>query len=341
VAEVRHSAECSPSRSRRLPRRKRPRFGSLGLALLASLCALAIFATSALAAPVNGEKACAPFKLKGPNNCNAPLTSGVTIMSESGGICTAGPLAIPSNEPAKKEKTYLLTAGHCIANGATEGEEYESESQRYPGGRPGAPRELANPNCEAGRIEGGKPVEPWKGERWFAFNKAGVGIEIGRAGSYAYTNTDDYGQICITNPAWASGEKNRPFWAVTAEWNKPEERFLVKGQKEPALKETVCHEGQTTGHSCGTITLAPVPGTSFIKAEGGGVFSEPGDSGGPWYYLEANLEVLMEGIHSHVVIGQTAINQPRYYENLKPALAGLGKLNGFGMELLTTKNEVR
>jgi hypothetical protein len=37
----------------------------------------------------------------------------------------------------------------------------------------------------------------------------------------------------------------------------------------------------------------------------------------------------------------TAVNQPRYYESLKPALEGLGKLNGFGIELLSTKNEVR
>lgn len=335
----------STSMHRRSPRRPlrptRLRFGFLGLSMLACLCALGIFATAVVAAPVNGEKACLPFILKGPNNCDKPLTSGVTIESESRGICTAGPMAIPSQEPAKKEKTYLLTAGHCIANGGAEGEEYESERQRYPGGRPGAPPELANPNCEAGRIENGRPVEPWKGEKWYAFNKAGVKIEIGRAGSYAYTNTDDYGQICITNPEWASGEEKRPFWAVIAEWNKPEERFLVKGQKEPALNETVCHEGQTTGHSCGQISAAPVAGTNFIKAEMGGVFSEKGDSGGPWYYPEANFEVLMEGIHSHVLIGMTAINQPRYYESLKPALEGLGRLNGFGMELLSTKNEVR
>jgi hypothetical protein len=49
----------------------------------------------------------------------------------------------------------------------------------------------------------------------------------------------------------------------------------------------------------------------------------------------------MEGIHSHVLIGMTAVNQPRCYESLKPALEGLGRLNGFGMELLSTKNEVR
>jgi hypothetical protein len=64
----------------------------------------------------------------------------------------------------------------------------------------------------------------------------------------------------------------------------------VKGQKEPALNETVCHERQTTGHSCGKISAAPVAGTNFIKAEMGGVFSEKGDSGGPWYYAEANFE---------------------------------------------------
>jgi hypothetical protein len=289
----------------------------------------------AVAAPVNGEKACLPFKLKGPNNCNAPLTSGVTIETENGGRCTAGPLAIPSKEPAKKEKTYLLTAGHCIANGGFAGEEYLSETERYPWIVGDPPLELANPKCEAGT-----PREPWKGEKWFALIGKGK-IEIGRAGSYAYTNTDDYGEICITNPEWASGEKNRPFWAVTAEWNQPEERFLVKEEKEPEVGEIVCHEGQTTGHSCGAIIFAPVLGTNFIKVQGGGVFSEPGDSGGPWYFLEANREVLMEGIHSHVVMGETAINQPRYFESLKPALAGLSKLNGFGMELLTTKNEVR
>ena len=85
----------------------------------------------------------------------------------------------------------------------------------------------------------------------------------------------------------------------------------MKGQKEPTLNETVCHEGQTSGHSCGEITAAPVLGTNFIKAQGGGVFSEPGDSGGPWYYPEANLEVLMMSLFGLMVWVPSFFIEPR------------------------------
>lgn len=287
--------------------------------------------------PVNGEKACERTIPKGPSNCEKPLTSGVTIESEKGGICTAGPLAIPNKEPEKKERTYLLTAGHCIATGGPEPE----GNYLYPGYQRGAPERLANPNCLVGGM-----MEPWKGERWFAFTKAAplVPVEIGRAGSYVYNDTDDYGEICITNPAWMTGAKKDPLWAVIAEWNSPEERFHVNSLKAPELGEESCHEGQTSGHSCGDITEVPVelPGppvvvTNFVRVENGEVFSEKGDSGGPWYEHEAGGEgaVEMEGIHSHVIMGKTAVGEARFFEDLTPAL------NGLGLELLTTANEVR
>lgn len=286
--------------------------------------------------PTDGEKGCAAFVAEGPNSCEKPLTSGVTIESKAKGKCTAGPLAIPNKEPEKKEKTYLLTAGHCIANGSSEGELYLYPSgSRNPGGRAGAVQELANPKCEAG-----KEGEPWKGEEWFAL-KAGVPVLIGRAGSWRYNNKEDFGEICITNQAWMTGAKKVPLWAVTAEWDKPGQRFFVEGLHEPGLHGESCLEGQRTGHQCGEITEVPVGATSFVKVEKGTVKSLQGDSGGPWYERASGGLAFMEGIHSHVLELHVAEGEPRYFQKLKPALEGLGVLNGFGMELLTTANEVR
>lgn len=282
--------------------------------------------------PANGEgNVCERTAPEGPSDCNAPLTSGVTIESKSGKLCTAGPLAIPNKEPGKKEKTYLLTAGHCIANGGPEGEEEWESTGRYPGGRGGAPETLKNPECKAGGT-----TKPWEGEVWSAYPKgAVVAVEIGKAGSYVYTNNDDYGEICIENEAWMTGAKKVPLWAVTAEWNKPKERFLVTGEAASNAKEEACLEGQRTGHQCGEITEASVGATNFVKVEKGEVKTKSGDSGGPWYTLKANGEALTRGIHTHVLERKVGEGEARFYENLKPALKGLE------LELLTTNNEVR
>lgn len=56
------------------------------------------------------ETKCKIFTTANLAYCDKPITPGVTI--KAGAFCTAGPLVIPA---ADKAKTYLLTAGHCLA----------------------------------------------------------------------------------------------------------------------------------------------------------------------------------------------------------------------------------
>jgi len=56
------------------------------------------------------ETKCKVFLVADKAYCDKPITPGVTL--KAGAFCTAGPLVIPA---ADKVKTYLLTAGHCLA----------------------------------------------------------------------------------------------------------------------------------------------------------------------------------------------------------------------------------
>jgi hypothetical protein len=204
--------------------------------------------------------------------CDPSITSSVRIQEKNANGCTAGPIGIPL---ANRLERVLLTAGHCIENG------------------------------------GGV------GEKWRAFNKAGVESVVGPA--QAFTNggaegakKGDYGSILI-EPAWQTGKVNNPVFAVTAEWKKMAEKkektsYPVKGERAPVVKNTNCHEGQTSGETCGEITLLNVTlviGAKFIEGlvedSGENLLGEGGDSGGPWLFIEANQEALMEGLHEGFV----------------------------------------
>jgi hypothetical protein len=228
------------------------------------------------------------------------------------GYCTAGPLAVTAN----KKKRYVLTAGHCI-NGET--------------------------------------------EHWFAINTKGEEGLIGPAREFSFgvnggekgateckgkCDGGDYGELEIEQSgSWNRAVFNNPVFAVTAEWKKAGEiSYPVKGERAPATSMTSCHEGQTSGESCGKInqvnvTLSYVTGcellteskmgekyfsseptclnfesvggegtwerksyvvTGLVKVEAARpeFFAEKGDSGGPFLFIEANNEALMEGIYS-------------------------------------------
>ena len=158
--------------------------------------------------------------------CNPSITSGATL-TEGNFLCTAGPLAIPL---ANKKQRVLLTAGHCIE--------------------------------EAGQL-------------WEAFNKAGLNSVIGPALEFSNgapvgtvaeglkatecggkCDGGDYADIRI-EPRWQTGKANDPVFAVTAEW-KPKgpggaASYPVIGKLPPIAKTLSCHEGQTSGQSCGKI----------------------------------------------------------------------------------------
>lgn len=257
--------------------------------VLAFVLSVTFTLTSDAEAPTNGEPKCGQFTFGGivgvfgesSNVCEPPITSGVTIVSESG-ICTAGPLAFSKTEATKYR---LLTAGHCVRfGGDVEGGMSQSE-----------PPIGVNPECKA------KPGEPHTGEKWYSFKPGPLKeqILIGKSGSYADNAKEDYGEICIENKEWMKAAPNE-IWAVTARWDVPEEkRFLVNGEKTPAVTEESCHEGQTTGHSCGEVSEMPVAGTKFFSVVPTAALllrGKQGDSGGPCYWQEPSKEVLMEGI---------------------------------------------
>jgi hypothetical protein len=172
------------------------------------------------------------------------------------------------------------------------------------------------------------------GDSWFALNRNKEKGEIGKAVESTNNKQADFGEITIDQPgAWAE-EGNDPVFADTAEWKRTENKsYPVKGEREAVVGNTTCHEGQTTGESCGQIKAVKVEGTGTEGlVETKGADGEAGDSGGPWLFIEKNNEARMEGTH---VGGSSGKKVTLYYEPLKTTL------NALSLELLTTANEVR
>lgn len=198
-----------------------------------------------------------------------------------------------------KNETYVLTAGHCMEK---------------PGGI---------------------------GSKWFAFNRAGTKAEIGPAVEWVNATKADVGAIRIANTSWQTGNSKDPVLAVTAEWTKEareqEVSYPVIGERAPMQGATSCHEGQTSGQSCGPIMTVGVAATfEGILTEGLvevlGATSGGGDSGGPWMFINGSKSALMEGVHKGAGASEL------YFVPLILAYRALTKLN---LELLTTANENR
>jgi hypothetical protein len=196
---------------------------------------------------------------------------------------------------ADKSETTLLTAGHCIKSG------------------------------------GGV------GEIWYAFNYEGMRQKIGTAKSLIENTEGDYGAIQVEQSGYWVNSGNPPVYALTAEWKQKEEKsYPVKGERTPIVSKQInCHEGQSTGESCGSTSALNVT-VAFPGVTVGGLVEEmgatgkKGDSGGPWLFVEENKEALMEGTH----VGELG-NGNLVYEPLSTIT------NALNLELLTTANEVR
>lgn len=187
-----------------------------------------------------------------------------------------------------------------------------------------------------------------KGEVWNAWNKAGVESKIGTAETFNFNLEGDYGEIPIElTGSWSFGGTT-PVFAVTAQWLANEESsWPVKGVKKPKTGEVSCHDGQTSGGSCGTVvaesveanylqkgTDAKVKVDGLVEIIGQSLVVEGGDSGGPVYFIEGTPKtVMMEGILSGARGGQERNPGKVLSQPLEPVLS---KLN---VELLTTANE--
>ncbi len=197
-------------------------------------------------------------------NCDPSITSGASIFKAKEELCSAGPLAIN----AKKERV-MLTAGHCI----------------------------------------GKLAEVWS-----ALNTAKEEKAIGPVQAFVNgiegEKIGDFAELLI-EATFQTGKPSQPVFAVTGEWkqmNKKGEKrsYPVKGKRVPSVGTEACHVGMTSGESCGEIksinfTTEGVEGFITVKEPEKPkeqLISEGGDSGGPWIFIEANNEALMEGVHS-------------------------------------------
>jgi hypothetical protein len=180
-------------------------------------------------------------------------------------------------------------------------------------------------------------------ETWYAFNRAGTKEAIGPAAEVVFPTKADVGAIKIDNPGYWVNSGKDPVFADTAEWTKNSETsYPVAGERLPVAGNTDCHEGQTSGQSCGMITAVGVTGdfgeegTTENLVEIEGAISEGGDSGGPWLFITTKAnEALMEGMH----VGKGVLTKDRiFYEPLTTAFK---ELKGLNLELLTTSNENR
>lgn len=183
------------------------------------------------------------------------------------------------------------------------------------------------------------------GSSWIALPKEGEEKYIGKAGTFVFNTTGDFGKIKV-EPAgkiepsgyWLTGEEKRPAYAVTARWSKKEGKsYPVVGQQVPTVGATTCHQGQTTGEKCGKIEATEVLVGVNHKGEEVEVdelvkttaVAAGGDSGGPYMGITAEGKIYIEGTH---VAGNAAFS---YFEPISTSLKELG------LELLTTDNELR
>jgi hypothetical protein len=209
---------------------------------------------------------------------------------------------------ANRRETYLLTAGHCIKNGGAE---------------------------------------------WNAFNQAGEKKRLGNEGKWEFDGGGDFGDIFVepkTAPAeggyWANFG-NPPTFAVMARWGKMGEEIsqpVVGESGPPIVGTTSCHEGQTSGESCGEIKATGQSLTyegetvkGLVKMEGAMLKGQVGDSGGPWFAPGELNEVYMKGIFVATAAGNEKVG---YFEPLETIYKQYAK-EGQPLELLTTKNEAR
>jgi hypothetical protein len=236
--------------------------------------------------------------------CEKTLTSGVSIAigpETKQILCTAGPMVIPR---ASKGERYLLTAGHCIGS-------YGSTTITR--------------------------------SKWYAFNTKKEGKEVGPALEFINATKGDVGLIQINNfqnsGYWVESGAD-PVTASTAEWGtkRPEVKWVVAGERAPMTGNTSCHEGQTSGQSCGivskTMTTIVTSGTKeeLTEVKGTELRGEEGDSGGPFLEIltKSNNEAVMEG----TLVGG-AETGPLYYEPLSKIYSLLPR----NLELLTKGNE--
>lgn len=261
---------------------------------------------------VEAQARCVKFE-KTKAFCDPTIVGGVSIdgevVAEKRSTCTGGPAVIQA-EPATTAdatKTYILTAGHCIAKDGGTGKKWFAYN---------------------------KEGEP-KGEN-----------EIGTSITYLNAETD-VGVIEVTTKYWAKAEDPPvapviASWNKAAESNV----FPVVEKRTPVKDTNSCISGQMTGTACGkiiktdqTIEVEKVVTKNLIEVEG--VTTEQGDSGAPWFaekqFKEATPTGYVEGTH----VGTKGETGNPVFQSLDTSFAELKKLKSLNLKLLTETNKIR
>ncbi len=211
--------------------------------------------------PLAGDLTSCYYKKEGAKKtnkayCEKQITSGVLLENENTGQeCTAGPMLI------KGVTTYVLTSGHCGAEGATFKSRYANLLSNTPLGK--AKNVVYGGEASASDFEEIEVEPPGAGKFW-------------------------------------TGPLPDPITADMAQWTKEGvemDSVRVDGEGKSILGETNCHEGEASGHQCGMVTKVVVNAGNEEELVEDTALGEAGDSGGPWYFTPmGTTEVYMQGV---------------------------------------------
>jgi hypothetical protein len=294
-------------------------------AAASSVRTLVTIAPSAERAVPAAKTECAKFK-ESEAYCNPSITGGVSIGSKI--VCVEdvpeNAEGFPTEAACKERKT------------APKGGKWLRETGLCSAGPIGIPE-----NSKKGRVLLTAGHCGSEGEVWLSYEKKGEKEEkIGTAGAFVWEKGGDYGEIPIEAGGFWTLPGVSPTKAVTAAWKANEESsWPIAGEVEQMVGMTTCHDGQTTGGSCGTIinrntnpTYGGIEVQKLVEIEGANLKINFGDSGGPAFQEEAAAkEVHVEGM----VVAFIENSNPRvgWYQPIKPVLEKLK------LTLLTKNNE--
>jgi len=244
--------------------------------------------------------------------CDPPFVSGVSTRSKLIGgqpeRCSAGPLVVREDRStaATATETFMVTAGHCIANGGGNAEPWFSKN-----------------NAKTKEEELGKAFEH----------------------RLAGTGGADVGVIRIDNNYWTT-KQDPPIPPSHAEWNGTKETkpVPITEAQNPSKGVKVCFAAQRTGENCGTVlednmthTLLNgemIEGVAKVNLETKD--AKPGDSGAPMF-PKAEKGIVQGYLVAGTLTPETEEANPVYAQRWFVAMFEL-KTN---FELLKTENEKR
>ncbi len=241
-------------------------------------------------------------------NCNAPIVGGVTIEAKSS-LCSAGPAVLLQNRPNKSAATatFILTAGHCIANTGGNGTSW-----------------FAYEKGSATAKEIGEAIKNINGP-----TDEGL-IEVDDPS--VWTKIKDPTPVVPGVAMWDASKETDPTNVVS--------------QGGPVMNAKTCFSAEVSGRRCGKIITEKASGTfSGVKLEELAEVDlektkgAQGDSGGP-FTAEATPSTV-EGIFVGLTDEGSGEGRFVYYQPLKVAFEKLEKITTFPVELLKSSNEYR